>query len=195
MRRQFDLSPHVVPWRLPDAQMPADEVLDAACAGTPTALPLDVPMSLGGHEISSLAGIDFEVESWAPPEFPFADPTTRRVTQADLPRMAEAVRLAEEKTLGAGFDKPGPRQGPRPDAAAQAQVGSALRRGDHGPLQAQIDTAVDELRGLGAPVAKSVPLTLASVQPLPARKIATVLTPLEGPGAGDEPSEQDAELP
>lgn len=108
MRRKMEISHHVTPWRLADAKAPADDVLDTSCAAFPSALPLDIPDHLGEHPITEYAAVDFEVESWAPEALIPASSTSRRLTSEDFPRLVEAVRREAEKTLGAGFDQPGP---------------------------------------------------------------------------------------
>ncbi|MFT3768197.1 MAG: DUF4056 domain-containing protein [Minicystis sp.] len=107
LKRQMDIRPHVVPWRLADASAPQDEVMDAACAARPKALPLDVPDRIDGHPITDFVTVDFEVGAWAPAAMPFADASIRHLTSADFPRFVEAVRAAAEPTLGRGFDNPG----------------------------------------------------------------------------------------
>lgn len=109
-RRNFDLSSLVFPWRLPDAELPADPVLTTACARGPAALPLEIPERLGQLALKDLILIDFEVGGWAPVDFPFADPGQRRVTSAELPRLTEVVRSEAQATLGAGFDHPAGRK-------------------------------------------------------------------------------------
>ena len=108
MRRKMEISHHVTPWRLADAKAPADDVLDTSCAAFPSALPLDIPDHLGEHPITEYVTVDFEVESWAPEALIPASSTSRRLTSEDFPRLVEAVRREAEKTLGAGFDQPGP---------------------------------------------------------------------------------------
>ena len=53
------------------------------------------------------------------------------------------------------------------------------------PAAPQITAALARLRGVGAPVAKSLALSLPSVQPSPARSTARVLL---GAGVGPLPS-------
>lgn len=107
-RRNFDVGEHVVPWRFPDAKTPDDPVLAVACLAGPAALALEVPDRIGSMAITDLLSLDFEVGSWAPASFPFTDPAVRRVSASDFGRIAEAVRREAEKTLGAGFEHPGP---------------------------------------------------------------------------------------
>lgn len=107
-RRKMDIGLHVSPWRLPDAKLPADAVLDAACAKAPSALSLDLPDWVGDRPISELAVVDFEVGDWAPEELVPANAGSRRLTSADFPRIVATVAKGMEKTLGAGFDQPGP---------------------------------------------------------------------------------------
>lgn len=116
MRRKMDISRHVKPWRLPDAEAPEDEVLEAACAASPAALPLDIPERAGDRPISELVTVDFEVESWAPSSMPFSDEASRRLTSAELPIVVAQIHDAMYAALGAGFDQPGP----LPDSSAAA---------------------------------------------------------------------------
>lgn len=107
-RRKMDIGLRVTPWRFPDAKLPDDAVLDAACAKDPSALPLDIPDWVGDRPISDLAVVDFEVEDWAPEELIPKGAASRRLTNADFPRIVAAVKQSMEKTLGPAFDQPGP---------------------------------------------------------------------------------------
>jgi hypothetical protein len=106
-RRSFDLGPRVSPWRVPDADVSEDPVLAVACTEKPRALPLEVPQRLGDVPIVDLATADFEVGAWAPASFPFTDAEKRQCRSTDFARIADVVRREAEKTLGAGFDRPG----------------------------------------------------------------------------------------
>ncbi len=110
-RRSFDLGPRVTPWRIPDTDLPEDPVLTAACIDKPHALPLEVPQKIGDTPIVDIATADFEVGAWAPADFPFTEPETRRCRSTDFARIAEVVRREAQVTLGAGFDRPGARSG------------------------------------------------------------------------------------
>jgi len=82
-------------------------VIEAACAGT-RPLPLAVPDSLAdGFPIASLVTVEFELGAWAPEDFPFSDPSTRRAELAELPAWLQAARASAERVFGAGFDRPG----------------------------------------------------------------------------------------
>ncbi|MEZ4298530.1 MAG: DUF4056 domain-containing protein [Polyangiaceae bacterium] len=120
-RRKMEIDRRVTPWRLPDAQAPKDEVLDAACSATPTALPLDIPDRIEDHPISELVAVDFEVSDWAPPNMPFADKSSRRLTSAEFPLIVAMIHDAAHEALGPGFDQPGPLPAaPAPSPAAPA---------------------------------------------------------------------------
>ena len=112
-RRKMDLSPRVTPWRYPDAKLPPDDVLDAACANFKSALPLSIPDHLGDKSIRDYVTVDFEVESWAPPALVPAENTTRRLTSEDFPKIVEAIRPEMEKAFGPAYDQPGPNAPPK----------------------------------------------------------------------------------
>jgi hypothetical protein len=104
-RRNYDLGLRVLPWRREDARLPPDRALADTC-GSATVLPLEVPNRVGDVAVDDLVSVEFDVGSWAPVDFPFTDPASRRVTSADFPRIVEAVRRKAQQTLGAGFDRP-----------------------------------------------------------------------------------------
>jgi hypothetical protein len=106
-RRNFEIGSRVRPWRLAEADLPDDPVMSAACAPSAAALPLEIPEHLGGSAIKDLVTVDFEVEGWAPASFPFADASSRRVTNADFERLVATIRREAQTTFGAGFDRPG----------------------------------------------------------------------------------------
>jgi hypothetical protein len=109
MRRNYDLRAKVTPWRRDDAGLPADAALASICGPGATALSLSVPERIGDVAIADLASVELEVGSWATEAFPFADPASRKVTNAEFPRIVERVRREAQHTLGPGFDQPGPR--------------------------------------------------------------------------------------
>lgn len=106
-KRNYDLSASVQPWRREDAGLQADRELAEVC-GQSVALPLEVPQRIGDVAIEDLATVEFDVGSWAPKAFPFADASSRHVSSDEFPRIVETVRREAEQTLGAGFDHPGP---------------------------------------------------------------------------------------
>jgi hypothetical protein len=108
-RRNYELGPQIVPWRLFDAELPDDPVIDTACNGRRKALVVTLPTQLGDLPLSELVAVDFEVGPWASRAFPFTDEKNRRVTSEAFPALTEQVRLDALKTLGVGFDHPGRR--------------------------------------------------------------------------------------
>lgn len=123
-RRKMEIDLQVNPWRLPDAQAPKDEVMDAACAASPGALRLEIPDRVGDRKVSDLVTVDFEVGDWAPGSWPFTDKKARRLTSGAFPIVVALVHDAAQETLGAGFDEPGPARS-SPPASSRSTAGPA----------------------------------------------------------------------
>ena len=126
-KRKMDIGARVAPWLYADAKLPPDSVIEAACSNRGLVLPLTVPDHLGEVPIAEIATVDFEVKDWAPEALIPKGSASRRLTNADFPRIVKAISAEMEKTLGPGFDRPGsapakieaPAETAAPDAPAK----------------------------------------------------------------------------
>lgn len=101
-RRNLELGPHLTPWRVPldGATGEAGTALRRACTGAP-ALVLRTPDSLAGTKLAGLVTLEIDVTAEIATRFPFPNPSSHRVTQADFPALVTAIRADMRAELGA----------------------------------------------------------------------------------------------
>lgn len=109
MRRNFDIGPRLVPWRLelasPGEHGPV-EPLDVCEDGAPP-LVLEVEEGFAGALYEDYATVEFEVQDLlADNGFPFPRPGDRVVTEKDFPYIVEQARQATVAEMGPGSDGP-----------------------------------------------------------------------------------------
>ncbi len=97
-RRNYSLSNPLSPWRVEDAKVRSS--VEQACAGQ-RVLPLPLPGELGpGLPIREALKVEFEVEGWAPQDFPFTDPQRRLLDAGDFGKAVHAAQQQAEQLFG-----------------------------------------------------------------------------------------------
>lgn len=106
-RRDFQVRT-VEPWTVERAfGVPPDEPLLPDCEGGGALLPLRAPEGVEGIRFAQIATLEIDVdETLLASGLPLADAGRRAVTEQDLPRILEAIRVEHTATFGPLGDRP-----------------------------------------------------------------------------------------
>ena len=102
-RRHFDIDEQVTPWLVPAALAP--ESLREFCGDDPKPVAISIPKGMMGVKFSDWVTLQIEVDDSLAARAPFTE-IGRSVTQADFPRIIEAIREQNREEFGPDADKP-----------------------------------------------------------------------------------------
>jgi hypothetical protein len=102
-RRHLDIDDRVTPWLIPDALVP--ESLRAICGDHPSPVTVLIPDGIMGVKFSDYVTLQIEVDDNLAAQAPFTE-IGRTVTQADFPRIIEAIREQNREEFGPDADQP-----------------------------------------------------------------------------------------
>jgi hypothetical protein len=103
LRRHFDIDEQVTPWLV--SVGPAAESLREICGDNPRPVTISIPDGIMGLKFSDWVSLQIEVDDNLAAQAPFTE-IGRSVTQADFPRIIEAIREQNRKEFGPGADQP-----------------------------------------------------------------------------------------
>jgi hypothetical protein len=102
-RRHFDIDERVAPWLIPAALAP--ESMREICGDDPNPVTISIPDGMLGLKFSDWVTLQIEVDDNLAAQAPF-DEIGRTVTQADFPRIIEAIREQNREEFGPEADQP-----------------------------------------------------------------------------------------
>jgi hypothetical protein len=103
LRRHMDIDDSIAPWLVPAALAPAS--LLEVCGDDPKPLAIANRHSVLGVEFPDWVSLQIEVDDNLAAQAPFTE-IGRSVSQADFPRIIEAIREQNRKEFGPGADQP-----------------------------------------------------------------------------------------
>jgi hypothetical protein len=103
LRRHLDIDEQVTPW-LVSAEL-APESLREICGDAPRPVTVSIPDGIMGLKFSDWVSLQIEVDDNLAAQAPFTE-IGRSVTQADFPRIIEAIREQNREEFGPGADQP-----------------------------------------------------------------------------------------
>jgi hypothetical protein len=103
LRRHFDIDDRVTPWLIPAELAP--ESLREACGDDPDPVAISIPDGMMGMKFSDWVTLQIEVDDNLAAQAPFSE-IGRSVTQADFPRIIEAIREQNREEFGPDADRP-----------------------------------------------------------------------------------------
>jgi hypothetical protein len=102
-RRHLDIDDRVTPWLIPDALVP--DSLRAICGDHPEPVTVSIPDGIMGVKFSDFVNLQIEVDDNLAAQAPFTE-IGRTLTQADFPRIIEAIREQNREEFGPNADQP-----------------------------------------------------------------------------------------
>jgi hypothetical protein len=103
LRRHLDIDDRLAPWLVPPALAP--ESLRKICGDDPDPVTISVPDGMMGLKFSDWVSLQIEVDDNLAAQAPFTE-IGRSVSQADFPRIIEAIREQNREEFGPGADQP-----------------------------------------------------------------------------------------
>jgi hypothetical protein len=103
LRRHFDADDQVTPWLVPMERAP--EALRKICGDDPKPIAVSIPDGIMGQKFSDWVTLHIEVDDNLAAQAPFTE-IGRSVTQADFPRIIEAIREQNREEFGPNADQP-----------------------------------------------------------------------------------------
>jgi hypothetical protein len=103
LRRHFDTDDQVTPWLVPMERAP--ETLRKICGDDPKPIAVSIPDGIMGRKFSDWVTLHIEVDDNLAAQAPFTE-IGRSVTQADFPRIIEAIREQNREEFGPDADQP-----------------------------------------------------------------------------------------
>jgi len=102
-RRHFDIDNRVAPWLIPAARVPGS--LREICGEDPDPVTISIPDGIMDLKFSDWVSLQIEVDDNLAALAPFTE-IGRSVTQADFPRIIEAIREQNREEFGPDADRP-----------------------------------------------------------------------------------------
>ncbi len=103
LRRHFEIEDRVTPWLIPAAL--TSESLRKVCGDNPKPVTISISDGIMGEKFSDWVRLEIEVDDNLAAQAPFTE-IGRSVTQADFPRIIEAIREQNREEFGPGADQP-----------------------------------------------------------------------------------------
>ena len=103
LRRHLDIDDKIAPWLVPAALAP--ESLREICGDDPKPVAIASPDSVLGVKLSNWVNLWIDVDDNLAAQVPFSE-IGRRVSQADFPRIIEAIREQNREEFGSAADQP-----------------------------------------------------------------------------------------
>lgn len=103
LRRHFDIDDSVAPWLVPAAWAPKS--LLAICGDAANPIAISIPDGMMGEKFADWVSLQIEVDDNLAAQAPFNE-IGRSVSQADFPRIIEAIRVQNREAFGPGADQP-----------------------------------------------------------------------------------------
>jgi len=103
LRRNFDIDDQITPWLVPSGRAP--ESLREFCGDDHNPVTVSIPDGMMGLKFSDWVSLQIEVDDNLAAQAPFTE-IGRSVSQADFPRIIEAIREQNRKEFGPGADQP-----------------------------------------------------------------------------------------
>ncbi len=103
LRRNFDIDDQITPWLVTAGLAP--ESLREICGDDPRPVTISIPDGMMGLKFSDWVSLQIEVDDNLAAQAPFTE-IGRSVTQADFPRIIEAIREQNREEFGADADRP-----------------------------------------------------------------------------------------
>jgi len=103
LRRHMDIDGSIAPWLVPAARAP--ESLREICGDNPELVAIANPDGVLSLKFSDWVNLQIEVDDNLAAQAPFTE-IGRSVTQADFPRIIEAIREQNREEFGPGADQP-----------------------------------------------------------------------------------------
>jgi hypothetical protein len=103
LRRNFDTDEQITPWLVSAGLAP--ESLREICGDDPNPVTISIPDGIMGLKFSDWVSLQIEVDDNLAAQAPFTE-IGRSVTQADFPRIIEAIREQNRKEFGPDADQP-----------------------------------------------------------------------------------------
>ena len=103
LRRHMDIDDSIAPWLVPTARAP--ESLREICGDDPEPVAVANPDGILRIQFSDWVSLQIEVDDNLAAQAPFTE-IGRSVTQADFPRIIEAIREQNREEFGPGADQP-----------------------------------------------------------------------------------------
>jgi hypothetical protein len=103
LRRSFDIDDQITPWLVSAALAPKS--LLEICGDDPNPVTVSIPGGIMGVKFSDWVSLQIEVDDSLAAQAPFSE-IGRSVSQADFPRIIEAIREQNREEFGAGADQP-----------------------------------------------------------------------------------------
>jgi len=103
LRRSFDIDDRITPWLVSAGLAP--ESLREICGDDPNPVTISIPDGIMGLKFSDWVSLKIEVDDNLAAQAPFSE-IGRSVSQADFPRIIEAIREQNREEFGPGADQP-----------------------------------------------------------------------------------------
>jgi hypothetical protein len=103
LRRNFDIDDQITPWLVTAGLAP--ESLREICGDDPRPVTISIPDGIMGLKFSDWVSLQIEVDDSLAAQAPFTE-IGRSVTQADFPRIIEAIREQNREEFGPDADRP-----------------------------------------------------------------------------------------
>jgi hypothetical protein len=103
LRRHLDIDNQVTPWLVPAER--TSERLREICGDDPKPVTISIPDGIMGQKFSDWVTLEIEVDDNLAAQKPFTE-IGRTVTQADFPRIIEAIREQNLEEFGPDADQP-----------------------------------------------------------------------------------------
>ncbi len=107
LRRNFDIGPLIVPWRVPKHRMTRglEEAMRSYCGRMSSAAPLVVRDSVAGVPLSALARLDVRIDSGIQSRMMSAEAGSFWVDQRDIARLVGRAREENRREFGVAADR------------------------------------------------------------------------------------------
>jgi hypothetical protein len=103
LRRHSDITSQVTPWLIPERLTSASQ--REACGDDPKPITISIPDGIMGQKFSDWVSLQIEVDDNLAAQAPFTE-IGRTVTQADFPRIIEAIRKQNREQFGPDANQP-----------------------------------------------------------------------------------------
>lgn len=103
LRRNFGIDDQITPWLVPTEL--ASESLHKICGDDPKAIAISIASEMMGQQFSDWVSLQIEVDDNLAAQAPFTE-IGRTLTQADFPRIIEAIRAQNREEFGPDANQP-----------------------------------------------------------------------------------------
>jgi hypothetical protein len=103
LRRNFDTDDQITPWLVNGGLAP--DSLREICGDDPHPVTISIPSGMMGLKFADWVSVQIEVDDKLAAQAPFTE-IGRSVTQADFPRIIEAIRAQNREEFGPDADQP-----------------------------------------------------------------------------------------